>query len=429
MSEVFDFKRLVAKFKQQPAVISDEKTYNYQELYMKAKTVFMTNTIVKDYIVLIARPNIDFICEFLAVHLMQRIPIVVTDDNNYQLAEQLQSIQGQWQWLAEPLQEVKVQQQQLNTLLFLGQTSGTTGTAKLYQRDWLSWKKGFDQCIDIFDMHNYEAIMTTSPIETSLGMHTLMLSLYSGKTFYCFDHHDQPKPLKPTLVFTVPTYLVHGYNHWANNIAIKGVVSCGGELNNELVQNWLTHHHQTLYELYGSAETSLVSWQKIDDVKKQNDVGHLFPEVQISLTAQQRITVRSPYLFRGYLGQQHFILFVVMDDVGYFQDEHLYLLARKSDIINHGGNKIYPSEIEAVLRSVVNEVIVFGVPDAVYGENIIAIVVTKHTQGMLKKHVASCLPKYKWPIRYIFVNEIPRTKQQKISRTLLADYFIKGKWT
>ena len=104
-------------------------------------------------------------------------------------------------------------------------------------------------------------------------------------------------------------------------------------------------------------------------------------------------------------------------------------MGRKSDVINHGGNKIYPSEVEHVLSKLTKKVIVFGVPDLVYGENIVAMVVTNETELTLISHVASYLPKYKAPVRYIFVADIPKTPQQKISRALLTSDFMKGRWS
>ena len=430
MAEIFDFQKLTRKYKQRVAVMDNGQVYTYQNLYDSAKKIVDTDCIKAPYVVLIAKETREFISEFIASHLAGAIPIILTEQDVPNVTSLLKSLAGQWQWLAEPVSDEKNSQPQVG-MLFLGKTSGTTGNAKIYQRDWQSWRLGFERCFDVFDMKNDEIVMTTSTMATSLGMHTLLLSLYLGKTFYCFDRHQPMRLLKATIVYTVPTYLGLKDTSWADNANIRGIVSCGGELQNKLVKQWqINHPKHDLYELYGASETSLVSWQKMMQEKQPNDVGELFPAVTVQVDQKQRLIISSPYLFRGYVGCHDYPIKAVMtDDVGYYQDHRLYVLARQSDIINHGGNKIYPSEVEHVLSELTKRVIVFGVPDLVYGENIVAMVVTNETEMTLISHVASCLPKYKAPVRYIFVDDIPKTPQQKISRALLTNDFMKGRWS
>lgn len=430
MDELFDFQKLARKYKERVAIIDNKHTYTYQNLYDSAQNICDTNGIKMPYVVLIIKETRVFISEFIAVHLAGAIPIILTEQDLPNVPWLLKPLAGQWQWLTEFVDGVK--NNQLRTgILFLGKTSGTTGNAKIYQRDWHSWRIDFERCFEVFEMNNDEIVMTTSSMATSLGLHTMLLSLYFGKSFYCFERYQPMHPLKSTIVYTVPTYLGLKDTNWAYNPNIRGIVSCGGELQNKLVKQWQTNHiKHALYELYGSSETSLVSWQKITQDKKPNDVGELFPAVTLEVNQHRRLIVSSPYLFCGYLGcNDHPITQVMTDDVGYYQDNHLYVLGRKSDVIKHGGNKIYPSEIEHVLTHLTKSVVVFGVPDLVYGENIVAMVVTDETEPTLKSHVANYLPKYKVPTRYIFVDEIPKTPQQKISRALLTTDFMKGRWS
>src|SRR6185437_15402927 len=65
-------------------------------------------------------------------------------------------------------------------------------------------------------------------------------------------------------------------------------------------------------------------------------------------------------------------------DLGYLDaDEYLFLVGRSDDVINRGGEKIYPREIEEVLLAQpgVRSVAVIGLPDAVLGERPAAYVV------------------------------------------------------
>ena len=97
--------------------------------------------------------------------------------------------------------------------------------------------------------------------------------------------------------------------------------------------------------------------------------------------------------------------------------------------MNHGGNKIYPSEIEQILQPMVTTCVVFGVPDAVYGENIVALLVTTTPITTIKAVLQAHLPTYKLPSQYLVVADIPKATQGKISRAQLAAQYQAGKWS
>lgn len=60
-----------------------------------------------------------------------------------------------------------------------------------------------------------------------------------------------------------------------------------------------------MIEFYGSSETSFISWQAVNEGKKTSSVGKLFPHVELTLGPKYRLTVKSPYLFSGYLNQPY----------------------------------------------------------------------------------------------------------------------------
>src|SRR5205823_7312666 len=69
--------------------------------------------------------------------------------------------------------------------------------------------------------------------------------------------------------------------------------------------------------------------------------------------------------------------FITSGDVGYLdKDGYLFLCDRKRDMVISGGVNIYPAEIEAVLHAMpgVNDCAVFGIPDAEFGEALMAVI-------------------------------------------------------
>jgi long-chain acyl-CoA synthetase len=110
-------------------------------------------------------------------------------------------------------------------------------------------------------------------------------------------------------------------------------------------------------------------------------------------------------------------------------DGYIYAVGRMSDVINRGGEKIDPVEVEAALRAHGNvvDVAVAGFPDPDLGEAVGAVVVVHGPldEEGLRDVVRARLASYKVPARFVFVDEIPLTELGKVSRRelkrLLAD--------
>jgi len=101
-------------------------------------------------------------------------------------------------------------------------------------------------------------------------------------------------------------------------------------------------------------------------------------------------------------------------------DGYIYAVGRMSDVINRGGEKIDPTEIEEALREHegVQDVAVAGFPDPDLGESVGAVIVARRPidEGELRDAVRARLASFKVPARFVFVDEIPLTELGKISR-------------
>ncbi|KAH3760945.1 Propionate-CoA ligase [Pelomyxa schiedti] len=114
-----------------------------------------------------------------------------------------------------------------------------------------------------------------------------------------------------------------------------------------------------------------------------------------------------------------------MDTTGY-----LTLTGRIKELINRGGEKISPLEVDAVLLShpAVAEAVAFAAPDEKYGEEVNAVVVlrpgvTDITAADIKAHCASKLSAFKCPKVVHVATDIPRTATGKIQRRIVAAHF------
>lgn len=120
-------------------------------------------------------------------------------------------------------------------------------------------------------------------------------------------------------------------------------------------------------------------------------------------------------------------------DVGYLNDEgYLFIVGRKKEVINRGGEKISPYEVEDVLLqlSEIDNAAVVGVPDPIIGQKVAAFIVLKpditESQQLLKKiqqHCENQLSAFKRPEFYYFVKELPAGPTGKVQRKKLIEQF------
>jgi acyl-CoA synthetase (AMP-forming)/AMP-acid ligase II len=110
----------------------------------------------------------------------------------------------------------------------------------------------------------------------------------------------------------------------------------------------------------------------------------------------------------------------VLDAQGY-----LRLVGRRKELINRGGEKIGPPEIDAVLlrHPAVSEAVCFGVPHPTWGEEVAAAVVLQEPAGEaeLLAHCRAHLAEFKCPKKIHIVEAIPRTATGKVQRRAVAE--------
>jgi acyl-CoA synthetase (AMP-forming)/AMP-acid ligase II len=120
-------------------------------------------------------------------------------------------------------------------------------------------------------------------------------------------------------------------------------------------------------------------------------------------------------------------------DQGYLDEEgYLFLTGRIKELINRGGEKISPLEIDGVLFECpnVSDAICFAVPDAKYGEDVFCAVVLKDTslntsEEDVKAFCRTKLAEFKVPKKVFITDSFPRTATGKIQRRFVAEHFLK----
>jgi fatty-acyl-CoA synthase len=203
---------------------------------------------------------------------------------------------------------------------------------------------------------------------------------------------------------------------------------------------------------YGQTEASPVITQtRPDDAMELRvaSVGRVLPEVEVKIVdvesgatlpvgQQGELCTRGYLVMRGYYrmpeetaqvidpqGWLHTGDLAVMEEQGYFR-----ITGRIKNMIIRGGENIYPREIEEFLYShpKVADVQVYGVPDAKYGEQVMAAVKLKEglvcDEEEIRAFCSGQIAHYKVPRYVTFINEFPMTASGKIQKFKLRELAI-----
>lgn len=231
--------------------------------------------------------------------------------------------------------------------------------------------------------------------------------------------------------------------------SLRFVLHAGGPCPSAVKQGMIDWLGPVINEYYGSTEHGPLTFcTSAEWMAHRGTVGRIAPGVRISIqdddgnelpagkvgeivarnfahpdfTYHGRETERAE-LQRGDL--------IATGDVGYLDEEgYLYLCDRKRDLVISGGVNIYPAEIEGVLAECpgVADSVVFGVPDPVFGESLVATVQPRAGHALdaatIREFLAARLASYKVPATVQFSEALPREESGKIRKRLLRDAYL-----
>jgi long-chain acyl-CoA synthetase len=275
-----------------------------------------------------------------------------------------------------------------------------------------------------------------------------------------FDAEDllrQIETHRATTIVMVPTMFVRllrlpqavreRYDLSSLRAVYHAAAPCPPEVKAEMIAWW----GPIINEWYGTTESSVVTWcdsaqwlahrgtvgRPIEGARVEivSDDGQLLPpgqagEVYVGLDFYPDFTFHKREEERRRIGRNGLI---TGGDVGYLdEDGYLYICDRKRDMIISGGVNIYPAEIEAaILESPeIQDCAVFGVPDAEYGESVLALVVRAPNAAesgireRLRSRLEQRLARYKIPRTIETRDALPRDDAGKlIKRSLREPYW------
>ena len=328
-------------------------------------------------------------------------------------------------------------------------TSGTTGTPKGAQRT-VRADPAAAAIVESIPYRFDDIVAITSPLFHAWGLAQMGLAALLGATITISTSFDADRTLARlehdavTVLAVVPVILQRLLDadglDTTDLTALRIVASSGSALPIPVVENWLRRVGPNLYNLYGSTEVGQATLATPADLTASPSTAGraLAGSTVVILDDASRplppgsagqIFVGNGSQFDGYTGGgAKAIIDGLMStgDVGHLDESGLlFVTGRADDMIVSGGENVFPGEVEDLLLAVegISDVAVVGVDDDVFGQGLVAHVVTapgvRLTSKQVRAAVADNLARHKVPRRVVFCDELPRTATGKIRRNQL----------
>ena len=359
-----------------------------------------------------------------------------------------------------PRPSEEVEETDISLMLY---TSGTTGRPKGVPR---SQRAEHAATIAHIVEHRYalgERTLGVMPLFHTMGMHSLTAMLALNGLFVAMPEWDAERALEVaereqlTCLYLIPTLFHELVNHEAfkhyNTSSVRKLGYAGASMLSALVEMCIeTFQPDVFVNHYGSTEVYIFATYP-DPQKKPGCSGRaafltelrvvradpepvVGPDEVVSAGETGEIIVRlSDDAFDGYYNRPEATEKAIRDgwyftsDTGYLDDDgDLWVAGRVDDMINTGGENVYPVEVEDVLdkHPEVSEVAVVGLPDEKWGQAVTAFVVPER-QELTEEDIRSylkedtSLARFKHPKKVVFVKELPKSPVGKLLRRLLVE--------
>ena len=339
-------------------------------------------------------------------------------------------------------------------------TSGTTGRpkgAELTHRNLtvMTWALLADVC----SFAPEDVVLHVAPLSHGSGLYLLgaiargaQNVIYDGASFDPDGVLALVERERVTVIaFLAPTMIVMllGAREGRDVSSLRCAVYGGAPIHVDHARRMLERFGRIFVQIYGQGESPMTITYHAAEAHDPDDPGSLaaagvpHPGVEVRLAdeagrrvpdgAEGEVCVRGDVVMRGYWRNQEATArslrsgWLHTGDIGRFDDRgRLVLLDRSNDTIISGGTNIYPREVEEVLvaHPGVAEVVVFGVPDELWGESVVAAVVPNApapTEDDLVAHCRERMASFKKPKRVLFVDELPKNAYGKVLRRQARD--------
>ena len=469
MNIIDNLKNNSEKFPNKIAIIFEDQKISYKELYEQVEKISLKiNELDQGVVSLISENSILFIITYLGIiksgRIIHIVPPEISEINFY---NQIQLSQSQTIICSEnvfdnilkfskvniPILKISQLKQQLknkenylkqNQIAHLIFTSGTTSTPKGVGITHNMLNFTTKNIINILGYSSSDIDILPLPLYHSFGLGCVYTSLTVGSTIIL--HKDASnlenllnsiKKYNATTFAAIPVTLIKFLKSKNFDLAnyffnIRLIITNSTSIPKDTVQQYKqileNGNIATYYGLTEASRSTFMVFKK--NSLRDESVGKSAPGVNIKIDNDEILikgkNVISKYWKNESANKNIIDGWLKTGDTGFLDDEnYLFLKGRKDDIINIGGEKILPFEIEEVVKQVpeVIDVAAFGIKNEIFGQ-VIKLHIVKSKESNLDKskiliHCIKNLEKFKIPNKIDFVEEIPKTSYGKVKRFML----------
>jgi acyl-CoA synthetase (AMP-forming)/AMP-acid ligase II len=346
-------------------------------------------------------------------------------------------------------------------------TSGTTGLPKAVMLTHDSWRSVAETCLRVLDFASDEVILHVAPLTHGAGFLFLPTLMSGGHNVLCrsFDPARTVEILRNhdiTGMFVVPSMIrmlldaaPAGYRppasfrrlYYAGSPIDPATLREAAEVfGGRVVQSFAQMESPMFFTVLDQDDHRRILAES--ELRRVHSAGRVLPDVILRVVDDEgqavptgevgEILARAPQTMAGYWNRPEETAKTLADgwlhtgDVGYVDDDnYLYIVDRKKDMIVTGGSNVYAREVEEVLLGVdgVRDATVIGLPHRVWGEAVTAVLVPTaeplDEQAVIKE-CRAVLAGYRVPKRVLWMEELPRNAYGKILKRQLRDQLQGG---
>ena len=463
----------VEKYPTKIALVDEERNLTFQQLYQEVQNFSSRIAFLnKNVISLVAENSLSFIIGYLGIINSGKIAHLIPPEiSEFNLLNQIRSADSEaiicsntakknlnYTSVKIPLfefSEIKSQSAsdgnnfKVNDLAYLIYTSGTTSEPKGVAVSHAMTEFTTKNIVKELGYSNSDVDVLPLPMYHSFGLGCFHTSLCVGSTLVLLKNAnnlecvlESLKKYNATTLAAIPATLTKFLkfdrsvleNYFAN---IRLVITNSTLVPKNTVQNFKQILKKgNLATYYGLTEASRSTFMIFDKNNgREESVGRAAPGVEIKIVNENNndgeIWIKGNNVIKKYWNNVKADKNIVdgwlqTGDIGYFDEEgYLFLKGRNDDMINVGGEKIMPYEIEEVVKQIpgVDDVAAFGIEHEIFGQVVkLNVVKSKDSDLDKSKILTYCmknLEKFKIPSKIDFVESIPKTDYGKVKRFML----------
>lgn len=313
-------------------------------------------------------------------------------------------------------------------------TSGTTGTAKVIDRK-LTLGEALQMAMGLLaalEPYAKDAALLSVPLLHGHGLATLALCLTLALPLYLVE-----KPTAETLwhylaeydisvLVLVPTILHRLLDTPSTPpVQLRRIITGSAPLGGRLARRTAARFGHVLINVYGTSETGVIAVAQPSDLQvSPESVGKVVAGVRLDILDHQQQPLPQGEIGELWITRKSHC--IATGDIGYLDSEgRLFLVGRSDDMINCGGNKIYPQALEALIAAhlpYLLECAITAIPDSDYGQatQLFIVVKTPCDTETIKADLAQFLPRSIRPKAIHIVGELPKNALGKLERYKLT---------